>query len=311
MKKFFLLASVALSIISCDNPILKDIVLKDIGEYDFRYDGIYYNIVSQSQRTVEVAGLYDRQRLSVTIPSSMIRPFNGKEYTVVRIGDGAFEYCTNLTSVSIPSSVAYIGSYAFYHCKNLTDITIPNSVTSIAEHHAFCGCTALTSVSIPNSVKSIGYATFSGCSSLVCVTLSNCLTRIEFATFSGCSSLVGVTIPNSVTYIGTSAFEDCISLTSITIPDSVMIIEESAFENCSKLESIVIGKKVTNIGNGAFNNCSHLSSIICKAIVPPSVEYATFGWISRFTPIYVPTEAVDEYKSAYIWSEFNIIGIDL
>ena len=282
MKKFFLLASVALSIISCDNPILKD-----IGEYDFRYDGIYYNIVSQSQRTVEVAGLYDRRRLSVTIPSSMIRPFNGKEYTVVRIGYGAFSYC-----------------------KNLTDITIPNSVTSIAEY-AFCKCTALTSVSIPNSVKSIGYATFSDCSSLVCATLSNRLTRIEFATFSGCSSLVGVTIPNGVTYIGTSAFEDCISLTSITIPDSVMIIVESAFENCSKLESIVIGKKVTNIGNGAFNNCSHLSSIICKAIVPPSVEYATFGWISRFTPIYVPTEAVDEYKSAYIWSEFNIIGIDL
>lgn len=306
MKKFFLLASVVLSIISCDN-----LILKDIGEYDFRYDGIYYNIVSQSQRTVEVAGLYDRQRLSVTIPSSMIRPFNGKEYTVVRIGDGAFRYCTKLISIiSIPSSVVYIGSDAFYHCKNLTDITIPNSVTSIAER-AFCECTALTFVSIPNSVKSIGYATFSDCSSLVCATLSNRLTRIEFATFSGCSSLVGVTIPNSVTYIGTSAFEDCISLTSITIPDSVMIIEESAFENCSKLESIVIGKKVTNIGNGAFNNCSHLSSIICKAIVPPSVEYATFGWISRFTPIYVPTEAVDEYKSAYIWSEFNIIGIDL
>ena len=85
--------------------------------------------------------------------------------SVTSIGDGAFEHCTGLTSVTIPNSVTSIGDGAFEHCTGLTSVTIPNSVTSIG-YWAFCDCSGLTSVTIPNSVTSIGDEAFRDCSGL-------------------------------------------------------------------------------------------------------------------------------------------------
>ena len=51
--------------------------------------------------------------------------------SVTTIGDGAFNYCPFLTSVTIPNSVTTIGEAAFRYCSRLTSVTIPNSVTTI------------------------------------------------------------------------------------------------------------------------------------------------------------------------------------
>ena len=40
----------------------------------------------------------------------------GTAYSVTSIGNGAFQYCTGLTSVTIPNSVTSIGEGAFYDC---------------------------------------------------------------------------------------------------------------------------------------------------------------------------------------------------
>ena len=77
-----------------------------------------------------------------------------------KIGNSAFDYCSSLTSVTIPNSVTKIGEGAFSRCYSLTSVTIPDSVTSIGDY-AFSGCKSLTSVSIGNSVTEIGYWAFS------------------------------------------------------------------------------------------------------------------------------------------------------
>ena len=64
-----------------------------------------------------------------------------------------------------------IESGAFQKCTGLTAITIPSSVTSIASD-AFSGCTGLTTLDIPSSVTSIGGGVFSGCQSLTSVTVN-------------------------------------------------------------------------------------------------------------------------------------------
>ena len=127
--------------------------------WDFKMGGIYYNITSASQRTVEVT-YYDMGIKiyvgNVEIPSSVTS--GGITYSVTSIGGYAFYYCSSLTSITIPNSVTSIGGYAFYYCSSLTSITIPNSVTSIG-YYAFEG-TDLKSITIPAACSSIGTRAF-------------------------------------------------------------------------------------------------------------------------------------------------------
>jgi hypothetical protein len=93
---------------------------------------------------------------AVTIPDAI----NGLRVT--DIGNGAFDGCTNLTSVMLPDSVISIGYSAFARCRNLTTITIPNSVTNIG-HSTFSSCPSLTSVTIPVGVSRIEGSMFNAC----------------------------------------------------------------------------------------------------------------------------------------------------
>ena len=107
-----------------------------INAHDFEVDGIYYNITSSSNKTVDVtyrgtnynsySGEYSGK---VIIPATVT--YNGTTYNVTSIGSYAFDGCRYLTSVTIGNSVISIGSNAFEYCDGLTSVTIPNSVTSI------------------------------------------------------------------------------------------------------------------------------------------------------------------------------------
>ena len=79
--------------------------------------------------------------------------------SVTNIGEEAFEYCQNVTSIIIPESVTNIGRVAFESCENLTSVIIPQGVTQI-EESTFAGCSSLKSVTIPKTVTSIDQSAF-------------------------------------------------------------------------------------------------------------------------------------------------------
>lgn len=169
----------------------------------FLYEGLYYEIGNNN--TVAVTSGDVKYSGDIEIPDHAT--FNGKTYRVVSIGDHAFS-SSNITSVTIPNSVASIGEEAFYSCHDLTSVTIPNSVTSLDEG-AFSHCSGLTSLTIPNSVTKIGDKAFYYCSGLTSVVIPNGVTSIGGDAFGYCSSLTSVIIPNSVTSIGGGAFLNC------------------------------------------------------------------------------------------------------
>jgi BspA type Leucine rich repeat region (6 copies) len=180
--------------------------------------------------TITITG-YTGSGGAVTIPDTI----NG--LPVTSIGDGAFEFCTSLTSVTTGNSVTNIGQLAFHSCTSLASVTIGNSVTSIG-YAAFASCTNLTSVTIPISVTSIGNNAFNQCTRLTSVTLPNSVISIGTLAFSHCSNLTNVTIPNSVISIGYGAFDSCTSLTSVTIPNSVTSIGDYTFGYCTRLTGV-------------------------------------------------------------------------
>ena len=292
-------------------------------------DGIYYNL-DREAKTAEVTSRPNQYESDVAIPESVT--YNVVVYSVTSIGDGAFRWCSGLTSVTIPNSVTFIGQWAFYNCSGLTSITIPSSVTSIGEL-AFSGCSGLTSVTIPNSVKTIGESAFNGCENLSSVTIANGVTSIGVAAFQLCTSLTSLTIPSSVTAIAEGAFEGCSGLQSIvvdkgntvydsredcnaiiktsdnelisgctnsTIPNSVTKIGQSAFKNCKGLRSVRIPNSVVSVGQFAFQGCSGMTSITIPNSVTSIGSYA-FQGCSGMTSITIPNSVTSIGSYAFRW----------
>ena len=184
---------------------------------------LYYNLntenltaqVTYEKLVVLDGSSYTTDLPSVNIPSQVT--YNNQTYTVTSIGGIAFQGCTGITEVSIPSTVTTIETMAFYRCSGLTSLVIPESVTSIGRM-VFYGCTNLTSINIPRN-----------------------LTTLEEYLFSHCRSLPAITIPAGVTSIGGECFDHCDSLTTViceaTTPPS---LGDNVFENTpSQMEIIV------------------------------------------------------------------------
>ena len=92
--------------------------------------------------------------------------WDDEEY--IYVGDVAFAYCTNLTSIVIPDSVTTISSGAFEGCTNLTSVNIPASVTDIGEY-IFFDCIKINSVKIAKGIDSFDLNLFRGCDELVTI----------------------------------------------------------------------------------------------------------------------------------------------
>lgn len=228
---------------------------------------------------------------TVTIPGS-----------VTSIGSGAFENCTNLTSIEIPNSVTSIGSGAFAR-SGLTSVGI--SATSIGQN-AFGSCTNLASVAMLDGVVSIGALAFSQCENLTSVEMPGSVTSIGYSAFVNCTKLESVVIPNSVTSIESSTFASCYSLSSVTIPNSVTSIGLAAFRNCRSLTSLTIPNSVTTIENFAFRSCTGLTEINSLNPVPPTVTSTSAFDSQNYTTatLNVPEGSLSAYQSAEAWKDF-------
>ena len=194
------------------------------------------------------------------------------EEGVTNIGNCAFAWRSEITSVTIPNSVTSIGNSAFEGCHEITEIELPNALTDI-DDFAFSYCFHLTSVKIPKSVTRIGEMAFYLCSVLSSIIVedgntiydsrNNCNAIIETNSNTlilGCKNTI---IPDNVTNICNNAFDCRFELTSIDIPNSVTSIGKNAFSGTG-LTSLTIPKSVTSLSVDAFSNCKALNSIIVK-----------------------------------------------
>ena len=117
-----------------------------------------------------------------------------------------------------------------------------------------------------------------------------------------------MTIGNSVTSIDTAAFFYCSGLTSIEIPNSVISIGSHSFNGCTGLTSVKIGNSVTLIDTDAFYSCSRLTSVINLALTPQSLFDTDVFFLVNIPAckLYVWHEAIDKYKEAAVWKDFDI-----
>ncbi|MBP3299645.1 MAG: leucine-rich repeat domain-containing protein [Muribaculaceae bacterium] len=225
----------------------------------FSEGGLNYTVLSENEKTVSIVqGSYAGD---IVIPSTVTS--DGTEYTVVAVGDKAFE-SSKITSVILPETLTSIGKSAFYDCWSVKSITIPAGVTSIGQE-AFCYCSGLTSLEMPDALVSLGAGALQGCSSLKSLKFGDALTAIPQECMVSCYALTDVSLPASLKTIQPLAFNYCESLGTLTLPDGVTEIGDLAFTGCGKLKNIGLGKSLKTLGNSVFEECESLEAVILPA----------------------------------------------
>lgn len=126
----------------------------------------------------------------------------------------AFQNCTGITTVSLPSTVKEINDGAFYGCTALEEIFLNDGLTSIGEY-AFSKCTSLQIISLPESVRTIKDCAFADCTNLYYALLHEGITSIGKMAFFSCENLIGIELPSTLTVIAEKAFLGCVNLTTV------------------------------------------------------------------------------------------------
>ncbi len=224
--------------------------ITNLWAYDFQCGDLYYNITSDSHPyTIEVTyekNFSNKNYYGITvvdIPTKVT--YNNIEYSVTSIGYGAFAYCKQLKSVTIPNSVNEIQPCAFQDCTNLTTITLPNALKSIGDD-TFLRCYELTSITIPDSVTSIGKGAFGLCSSLKSVSIPNSVTSIKYATFFKCTALTHLTIGRNVEYLEERSFEECENIKYLEW-NAIQCKDIPSRTFTTSLKSLIFGEDVISI----------------------------------------------------------------
>ncbi len=231
------------------------------------------------------------------IPTTVV--YDMRELEVNEISDNAFRSCSELSSVTLPSSLKRIGSNAFGSCNALTTVSIPSSVTEIGDT-PFSGSNL--EYTVRDNIKYLGNED-EPCMLLVKATDKNIVSCniaastkfIDKGAYDGCNSLTAIDIPSGVIGINPYAFTNCLlSVEAISvqegngvyrsdgnclidtvdrtlilgcknsvIPDdgSIVKLADNAFYNCGELTNIDVPDGVVEIGVSAFKYCRKLESV--------------------------------------------------
>lgn len=162
----------------------------DTDWYNFTTDqDIIYNLEPDHSAPLE-ANVYPKTSYQLSDDGTTLVKWTGDEsfihlgadaalWGITEIGEKAFEDCTGLEAIFIPSQITYIGKNAFAGCTNLQSINVDadnsyyhESDGLLIDQYGYVrACTAKSSLIIPETVSYLYSGAFTNCSELKQITL--------------------------------------------------------------------------------------------------------------------------------------------
>ena len=193
---------------------------------------------------------------------------------IVAIADGAFENCTWLKTVTLPSGMYSIGDDAFAGCTELIQINMSSSISEVGMG-AFRGCeklvfeeykgTDFTTYYLGNGLNPhlvlVGTDGYEGKGYSAEAHIHENTRVIAGGAFSGVTGLSKIVIPENVVTVGDGAFVACTDLITVVFGERLVTVGASAFDGCYRLGSLEMSNSVVKMGENVFRNCSNLTSV--------------------------------------------------
>ena len=192
---------------------------------------------------------------------------------LTKIEKQAFKGCTSFIDVMVSDSVEYIGEGAFNDCGNITSISLPfigqdglsntlNYTTMFG--HIFGTLNYDGAYQVKQSISDGTSKYFYLPETLEKVVIKG--KSVLNSAFSNCSKIKEIEFIMPIELIPAGLFSNCTSLTTFTYDkNSLKNINNNAFNMCTSLVNIEIGKNVEDISKSAFSYCTGLTSITVDA----------------------------------------------
>lgn len=113
-----------------------------------------------------------------------------------------------MVEITVLDNVTRIGEHAFEHCSDLKTLKFNgkvNTITGTLERYAFRYCENLVQMDISGASSAPSYC-FQGCKKLSKISLNPDLTHIGSYCFAECENLTDILLPDSLSTIGGSTF---------------------------------------------------------------------------------------------------------
>lgn len=241
-------------------------------------DGIKYDILSTSDLTLSVSGFISGyERRSVKIPGHI--EYLGKTFSVVEIGERAFDDNKIIEHIEFPNTIKSIRSGAFRNTR-IKEAILPEGLEFL-DLIVFKECSSLEKVILPSSVTEVWCSAFNDCGNIDTVIIEDSNKSFSKPHYANSPLFRGCDIENM--YLGR------------TIEGS------DTNEKRPTVKNLTIGPKVTSIVN--MFDFSNLKRIKLMTSVPPAINIASD--ICHMTvKVYVPKGSLQKYKSHYEWGEY-------
>lgn len=124
----------------------------------------------------------------------------------------------NITSVELPSEVEYIGEEAFNHCSKLNAIELPSSM-KVLDERVFIN-SGVEHVALPDGLKKIEREAFWACYSLKEISIPQSVTSLGFVAFGHCEALKKIFVysPTPINLSSNITYSDIYSSCALYVP---------------------------------------------------------------------------------------------